>query len=58
MKRKAFLIMAGLWMGLIGLTACGGVGERAYPYPETATMRRRICTSCTIHKTRSYWAAG
>ena len=25
---------------------------------ETATMRRRICTSCTIRKTRSYWAAG
>ena len=24
MKLKAFLIMAGLWMGLFGLTACGG----------------------------------
>ena len=38
MKRKALLIMAGLWMGLIGLTACGGVGERTYPYPETAVL--------------------
>ena len=24
MKRKVFLIMAGLWMGLLGLTACAG----------------------------------
>ena len=30
MKRKVFLIMAGLWMGLLGLTACGWapIGKR------------------------------
>ena len=30
MKRKAFLIMAGLWMGLLGLTACGRVNGCTY----------------------------
>ena len=36
MKRKAFSLMAGLWMGLLGLTACGGVDT--YQYPETAVL--------------------
>ena len=38
MKFKAFLIMAGLWMGLFGLTACGGADVRTYQYPETAVL--------------------
>ena len=29
-KRKVFLIMAGLWMGLLGLTACGRVNGCTY----------------------------
>ena len=32
MKLKAFLIMAGLSMALLGLTACGGVDRRTYQY--------------------------
>ncbi|MFQ9826193.1 MAG: hypothetical protein ACLRXP_06140 [Oscillospiraceae bacterium] len=38
MKLKAFLIMAGLWMGLFGLTACGGADVRTYQYPETSVL--------------------
>ena len=38
MKLKTFLIMAGLWMGLFGLTACGGADVRTYQYPETAVF--------------------
>ena len=38
MKLKAFLIMAGLWMGLFGLTACGGADVRTYQYQETAVL--------------------
>ena len=38
MKLKAFLIMAGLWIGLFGLTACGGADVRTYQYPETAVL--------------------
>ena len=38
MKLKAFLIMAGLWMGLFGLTACSGADVRTYQYPETAVL--------------------
>ena len=38
MKLKTFLIMAGLWMGLFGLTACGGADVRTYQYPETAVL--------------------
>ena len=37
-KLKTFLIMAGLWMGLFGLTACGGADVRTYQYPETAVL--------------------
>ena len=29
-KRKVLLIMAGLWMGLLGLTACGRVNGCTY----------------------------
>lgn len=38
MKRKVFLIMAGLWMGLLGLTACGRVNGCTYRYPETTVL--------------------
>ena len=38
MKLKAFLITAGLWMALLGLTACGGADERTYQYPETSVL--------------------
>ena len=38
MKLKAFLIMAGLSMALLGLTACGGADRRTYQYPETAIL--------------------
>ena len=38
MRSKILIIAAGLWMGLLGLAACGGVGERAYQYPETAVL--------------------
>ena len=38
MKLKAFPIMAGLWMALLGLTACGGADRRTYQYPETAVL--------------------
>ena len=38
MKLKTFLIMAGLWMGLFGLTACSGADVRTYQYPETAVL--------------------
>ena len=37
MKLKTLLITAGLWMGLLGLAACGGA-ERVYQYPETAVL--------------------
>ena len=38
MKLKTFLIMAGLWMGLFGLTARSGADVRTYQYPETAVL--------------------
>ena len=38
MKLKTLLIMAGLWIGLFGLTACGGADVRTYQYPETAVL--------------------
>ena len=38
MKLKTFLIMAGLWMALLGLTACSGADVRTYQYPETAVL--------------------
>ena len=38
MKLTAFLIMAGLSMALLGLTACGGADVRTYQYPETAVL--------------------
>ena len=38
MKRKVFLIMAGLWIGLLGLTACGRVNGCTYRYPETTVL--------------------
>ena len=38
MRSKVILIAAGLWMGLLCLAACGGVGERTYQYPETAVL--------------------
>ena len=38
MKLKAFLIMAGLWMGLLALTACGGADVRTYQYPEPPAL--------------------
>lgn len=38
MKLKTFLITASLWMGLLGLTACGGADVRTYQYPETALL--------------------
>ena len=37
-KLKTFLITASLWMGLLGLTACGGADVRTYQYPETALL--------------------
>ena len=45
MKLKTFLIMAGLWMGLFGLTACGGADVRTYQYPETAVLFDMTSTS-------------
>ena len=38
MKLKTFLITASLWMGLLGLTACGDADMRTYQYPETAVL--------------------
>lgn len=38
MKLKTFLITASLWMGLLGLTACGDAAVRTYQYPETAVL--------------------
>ena len=38
MKYKALLIMAGLWMGLLGLTACSGADRCTYQYPETSVL--------------------
>ena len=38
MKLKAFLIMAGLSMAMLGLTACGGADVRTYQYPETEVL--------------------
>ena len=38
MKLKAFPIMAGLWMALLGLTAYGGADRRTDQYPETAVL--------------------
>ncbi len=38
MKLKTFLITASLWMGLLGLTACGDADVRTYQYPETAVL--------------------
>ena len=37
-KLKTFLITASLWMGLVGLTACGGADVRTYQDPETALL--------------------
>ena len=49
MKLKAFLIMAGLWMGLFGLTACGGADVRTYQYPETAVLFDDLHIKKTIY---------
>lgn len=38
MKHKALLIMAGLWMGLLGLTACSCADRCTYQYPETSVL--------------------
>lgn len=38
MKLKTFLITASLWMGLLGLTACGDADVRTYQCPETAVL--------------------
>ena len=38
MKLKALLTTACLCMGLLCLTACGGVDERTYQYPETTVL--------------------
>ena len=49
MKLKAFLIMAGLWMGLFGLTACGGADVRTYQYPETALLFDSLHIKKTVY---------
>ena len=50
MKLKAFLIMAGLWMGLFGLTACGGADVRTYQYAETAALFDDLHIKKTIYR--------
>ena len=50
MKPKAFLIMAGLWIGLFGLTACGDADVRTYQYPETAVLFDDLHIKKTIYR--------
>ena len=56
MKLKTFLITASLWMGLLGLTACGGADVRTYQYPETALLFDRSCVRPRQYSpTRKQW---
>ena len=50
MKLKTFLIMAGLWMGLLGLTVCGGADVRTYQYPETAVLFNDFHIKKTVYR--------
>ena len=56
MKLKTFLIMAGLWMGLLGLTACGGADVRTYQYPETAVLFDDFHIQKTVYRPGGYEA--
>lgn len=49
MKLKTFLITASLWMGLLGLTACGGADVRTYQYPETALLFDSLHIKKTVY---------
>ncbi len=49
MKLKTFLITASLWMGLLGLTACGDADVRTYQYPETAVLLDDLHIKKTIY---------
>lgn len=49
MKLKTFLITASLWMGLLGLTACGDADVRTYQYPETAVLFDDLHIKKTIY---------
>lgn len=49
MKLKTFLITASLWMGLLGLTACGGADVRTYQYPETALLFDSLHIEKTVY---------
>ena len=49
MKLKTFLITASLWMGLVGLTACGGADVRTYQYPETALLFDSLHIKKTVY---------
>ncbi len=48
-KLKTFLITASLWMGLLGLTACGGADVRTYQYPETALLFDSLHIKKTVY---------
>ena len=48
-KLKTFLITASLWMGLVGLTACGGADVRTYQYPETALLFDSLHIKKTVY---------
>mgnify|MGYP004639511457 FL=1 len=50
MKLKTFLITASLWMGLLGLTACGDADVRTYQYPETAVLFDDLHIKKTIYR--------
>ncbi len=50
MKLKTFLITASLWMGLLGLTACGDADVRTYQYPETAVLLDDLHIKKTIYR--------
>jgi hypothetical protein len=49
-KLKTFLITASLWMGLLGLTACGDADVRTYQYPETAVLFDDLHIKKTIYR--------
>ena len=51
MKLKTFLITASLWMGLLGLTACGDADVHTYQYPETAVLFDDLHIKKTIYYT-------
>ena len=50
MKLKTFFVLAGLWIGLFGLAACGGAVERTYQYHETTALFNDFHIKKTVYR--------